>query len=73
MGRLVAISGRQAVGAFGRIGYTWERTRGSHAILSRPGHLSLVIPLHRMVAPFLLRSQIRRAGLTEEQFLTLLT
>ena len=72
MGRLVGISGRQAVAAFSRAGYTWERTRGSHAILSQTGRPNLVIPLHKTVAPFLLRSQIRRAGLSEEGFLALL-
>jgi len=33
---------------------------------------NLVIPMHRTLAPFLLRNQIRRAGLTEEQFLRFL-
>lgn len=72
MGRLAGISGQQAVAAFSRAGYVQVRQKGSHAILARPGMPSLVIPIHREVAPFLLRSQIRRAGLTEEQFLDLL-
>ena len=45
---------------------------GSHVILSKRGAQSLVIPSYRSLAPFLLRSQIRRAGLSEEEFLELL-
>ena len=48
------------------------RQKGSHAILKKRGKPSLVSPTHRTVSPFLLRSQIRRAGLTEKQFLELL-
>jgi predicted RNA binding protein YcfA (HicA-like mRNA interferase family) len=72
MGRLAGISGRQAVAAFCRAGYESARQKGSHMILVKPGRPNLVIPIHRSVAPFLLRSQIRRAGLTEEEFLELL-
>jgi len=69
MGRLAGISWRKAVAAFRRAGWELERQKGSHLILSRPGKPSLVLPAHRTIAPFLLRSQIRRAGLTEEEFL----
>ncbi len=72
MGRLAGISGRQALAAFQRAGWELARRKGSHAILTRTGRPNLVIPMHRSVAPFLLRSQIRRAGLTEEEFLDLL-
>jgi hypothetical protein len=40
--------------------------------LKKPGYPVLVIPLHRDVSPFLLRSQVKRAGLTEEEFRKLL-
>ena len=72
MGKLVGISGRAAVKAFCRAGWTVARQRGSHAILIKPGMANLVIPMHRSVAPFLLLSQVRRAGLTEDEFLQLL-
>ncbi len=72
MGRLAGISGRRAVTAFCRIGYKVARQRGSHVILRKRGMPNLVIPSHRSVAPFLLRSQIRRADLTEEDFIELL-
>lgn len=72
MGRLAGISWHKAVNAFCRAGWTVLRQKGSHVILGRPGNPNLVIPAHRTVAPFLLRGQIRRAGLTEEEFVRLL-
>ncbi len=72
MGRLTGISGRAAVAAFCRAGWQAARRRGSHVILKKPGKPNLVIPMHRTVAPFLLLSQVRRAGLTEDEFLALL-
>ena len=72
MGRLAGISGRAAVAAFCRCGWKVARQRGSHTVLQKRGKPNLVIPMHRAVAPFLLLSQIRRAGLTEDEFLELL-
>ena len=72
MGRLAGISGSRAIAAFRRAGYRLVRRKGSHVILQKRGLPNLVIPSHRTLAPFLLRSQIRRAGLSEEEFLDLL-
>ena len=72
MARLTDISGRRAVTAFRRVGWKLPRQKGSHAVLKKRGKPNLVIPMQRTVAPFLLRSQVRRAGLTEQQFLELL-
>ena len=68
MAKLTGISGRKAVAAFCRAGYEVARHRGSHVVLRREGSPNLVIPDHREVAPFLLRSQVLRAGLTEGEF-----
>jgi predicted RNA binding protein YcfA (HicA-like mRNA interferase family) len=70
--RLAGISGRRAVRAFERAGFIASKPEGSHATLKKPGYPVIVVPLHREVSPFLLRSQVKRAGLTEEQFLALL-
>ncbi len=72
MKRLAGISGRRAVRAFERAGFVPGKPEGSHVTLKKPGFPIIVIPLHREVSPFLLRSQIKRAGLTEDQFLDLL-
>jgi len=70
--RLAGISGRRAVRAFERAGFVASKPEGSHVTLKKPGFPILVIPLHREVSPFLLRAQVKRAGLTERQFLELL-
>lgn len=72
MTRLAGISGRRAVRAFERAGFFAGKPEGSHVTLKKPGYPVIVIPLHREVSPFLLRSQIKRAGLSEEEFLKLL-
>lgn len=72
MTRLAGIPGRKAVRAFERAGFRASKPEGSHVTLKKPGYPVIVIPLHREVSPFLLRAQIKRAGLTEQQFLTLL-
>lgn len=72
MSRLANISGRDAVKAIMRFGYAHVHTSGDHAILQRGGSPTLSIPLHKEVAPFLLKSQIKRAGISEQNFLKLL-
>ena len=63
MPRLANISGKKAVKAFLKFGYIHVHTSGDHAILQRSGAPSLSIPLHKEVAPFLLKSQVKRAGI----------
>jgi predicted RNA binding protein YcfA (HicA-like mRNA interferase family) len=70
--RLTGISGRKAVRAFERAGFVAGKPEGSHVTLKKPGFPVLVIPLHREVSPFLLRAQLKRAGLTEAEFRKLL-
>jgi len=69
---LAGVSGRKAVKAFERAGFVAGKAEGSHVTLKKLGFPVLVIPLHREVSPFLLRSQVKRAGLTEGEFLSLL-
>ena len=73
MARLPVMSGAQAVRTFERAGWQFDRQQGSHVIMLKPGHIaSLSIPQHRELAPGTLRSLIRAAGLTVEEFVTLL-
>jgi predicted RNA binding protein YcfA (HicA-like mRNA interferase family) len=60
------------VKAFVRAGYTHVHTSGDHAILQKTDFPSLSVPLHKEVAPFLLKSQVKRAGLKEDEFRRLL-
>ena len=73
MGKLSNISAREAVKRFKKLGYNVDHQTGSHIILynPRPGSLPLSIPNHKELAPGLLRAQIKRAGITIEEFLRL--
>jgi predicted RNA binding protein YcfA (HicA-like mRNA interferase family) len=55
---------------FQRLGWQIVRQKGSHIIMTQPGHIAtLSIPNHQEVARGTLRSLIAKAGLTIEQFL----
>lgn len=74
MAKLPAISGADAVRAFGRLGYAIDHQTGSHVILrqAQPPNRRLTVPNHRELAKGTLRSLIREAGLTVEEFVALL-
>lgn len=69
MPKLTNVSGQKAVKAFLKFGYLHVHTSGDHAILQKSGFPSLSIPLHKEVAPFLLRSQIKKANINLEDFI----
>ncbi len=69
MPALPVISGREAARVFAAFGWQVARQRGSHIIMVREGAIAtLSIPDHTEVARGTLRSLIRSAGLTVEQF-----
>ncbi len=71
--KLPVCSGEEAIRAFERAGWVRDRQRGSHVSLFRQGWpVVLTVPLRRELGPGLLRSLIRKAGLTVEEFHTLL-
>ncbi|MGB2824270.1 MAG: type II toxin-antitoxin system HicA family toxin [Phycisphaerae bacterium] len=74
MSKLPAISGAAAVKALERIGYEVDHQTGGHIILRRTvaPHRRLTVPNHRELAKGALRSIIREAGLTVDQFVALL-
>ena len=74
MSSLPQISGQKAVKALAKIGYQKDRQRGSHIILRQNFHpfRRIVIPDHKEISKGTLRSIIREAGLTVEQFKELL-
>jgi len=66
-------SGAAAVRAFERAGWTRARQKSSHVTLIKPGSVVvLTIPQHDCLKPGLLRSFIRDAGLSVEEFIGLL-
>lgn len=67
------ISGRQCVRALQRIEFIVDRQRGSHIVLYRNDPLArVVVPDHKDIKPGTLRQIINDAGLTIEEFLSLL-
>ena len=73
MPALPVLSGRKTVRAFEKSGWQVARQRGSHIIMVREGqNVTLSIPDHKEVARGTLRSLIRAAGLTVEEFIRLL-
>jgi predicted RNA binding protein YcfA (HicA-like mRNA interferase family) len=66
---LPVISGRQAVVAFQRAGFEVKRQQGSHIVMTKAGFsATLSVPDHRELKAGTLRTLIRKAGLTIDQF-----
>ncbi len=69
MGRLANISGKEAVKAFAKAGWQLRGQVGSHAVMTKDGEkANLSIPQHKELSVGTLRSLIRNAGMSVEQF-----
>jgi predicted RNA binding protein YcfA (HicA-like mRNA interferase family) len=69
MPQVPVMSGREVVRVFEKHGWEVARQRGSHIIMVRTGqNVTLSIPDHKEVAKGTLRSLIRAAGLTVQEF-----
>jgi predicted RNA binding protein YcfA (HicA-like mRNA interferase family) len=65
---------RDVIRAFERLGWQTSRQRGSHVMLTKPGHeATLSIPMHPHVARGTLRALISKAGLSVDEFLNQLS
>jgi len=68
MPKLPVISGREARLGFEKLGWVFDRQRGSHMILTKAGvAANLSVPDHRELDRGLLRALICDAGVTPEQ------
>lgn len=73
MGRLANISGKEAVKAFEKAGWRVAGQVGSHVVMIKPGvRANLSIPQHKELSLGTLRALIRHAGLSVDEFLSLL-
>jgi predicted RNA binding protein YcfA (HicA-like mRNA interferase family) len=64
------LTGSDVVKIFTKLGWTVKRQKGSHVIMTKPGSMStLSIPQHNPLAKGTLRSLIRAANITPEEFL----
>ena len=74
MSKLPPISGKRAVRIFERFGYEVDHQTGSHIILrhAEEPYRRLTIPNHPELAKGTLRSILRQAGLTPDEFLSMM-
>ena len=73
MSRLPSLSAREVVAAFAKAGFHFQRQTGGHLILYSPARRQILsVPNHDAIKRGTLRSLIRYAGLTHQQFLDLL-
>jgi len=73
--KLPVVSGAEAVKALQRLGFFVDRQRGSHIVLKKvtaQGERGCVIPMHREVALGTLRSALKLAGVSPEEFIDVL-
>ena len=69
MAQLPSLSGKEAVKAFEKLGWEVSRQSGSHIVLTKDGEMaSLSVPNHKTVAKGTLRSLLRAANLTIDEF-----
>jgi predicted RNA binding protein YcfA (HicA-like mRNA interferase family) len=69
MASLPVLSGREVVKAFESFGWSVARQSGSHVIMTKQGEtVTLSVPDHKEVAKGTLRSLIRAANLTVDEF-----
>jgi predicted RNA binding protein YcfA (HicA-like mRNA interferase family) len=67
MPKLPCVSGQETVKALAKLGFTFVRQRGSHAILRRDNR-GCVVPMHREISQGTLRGVLKQAGVSEEEF-----
>jgi len=71
-GRLPVVNGKEVIRALTRAGFVVERIVGSHHVLTHSAHVTrtVTVPVHgsRDLKPGTLRSIIRQAGFTVEEF-----
>jgi predicted RNA binding protein YcfA (HicA-like mRNA interferase family) len=70
MGRMAQIVAERMIRALRRLGWTFERQSGSHAVLTRPGKNPITVPIHRgrALKEGTARGILKQAGVTEEEF-----
>ena len=73
MGKLRVISGRECIDALGKAGFSFKRQKGSHIVLRRDIPFGqVVVPDHKELDRGTLRAIIKQAGLSVDEFLSLL-
>jgi predicted RNA binding protein YcfA (HicA-like mRNA interferase family) len=69
---LPVVSGAEAVRSLAKVGFFWASQRGSHVKLRHDDGRVAIVPLHRELARGTLRSVLRQAGISTDEFAALL-
>jgi len=69
---LPVVSGAEAVRALAKVGFVRAGQRGSHVKLRHDDGRIAIVPLHKELARGTLRSVLRQAGISPEEFAVLL-
>ena len=72
MPKLPHLSGREIIRALEQLGFVQARQRGSHVVMKKPtteGSVGCVVPLHGEVALGTLRSILKQAGVSVDEFM----
>jgi predicted RNA binding protein YcfA (HicA-like mRNA interferase family) len=73
MAKLPVLSARECIAALEKTGFEIVRQRGSHITLRREDpYARVTVPNHKELKRGMLRSIIRQAGMTVDEFLDLL-
>lgn len=66
------LSGREIIRALERLGFAQARQRGSHVVMKKSvpeGSIGCVVPLHKEVAIGTLRSILKQAKISPDEFI----
>ncbi len=73
MPKLSPVSYKQLVRVFEADGFRWVRTEGDHMVYTKPGVLRpVVIPKYAAVPVFVIKNNLRTAGMSRERYFELL-
>lgn len=73
MSKLPRVSGQEVLSALKKAGFYLRRQHGSHLILRRDSPFAqTVVPNHKEIDSGTLRAILRQAGISPEEFITLL-
>jgi predicted RNA binding protein YcfA (HicA-like mRNA interferase family) len=68
----IQVSGADVVRSLERVGFVFRSQRGSHRKLRHPDGRTVIVPMHRELAPGTLRSILKQAGLNVDELRDLL-
>jgi predicted RNA binding protein YcfA (HicA-like mRNA interferase family) len=67
MGRMAQIVAARMIRALVRLGWTRDRQKGSHVVLTNAGR-SVTVPLHPVLKEGTARAILKQAGVGEDEF-----